>query len=173
MLLVSLSFLSRYAWLVTLCFEQKHEKYQNFYLKIFSFLVVTFSIYLITFVFVMCSLCAEVFGGVFIYKFVPNHVFFFVPREGCVSWFWNFLGVFTYMFTCQIGCTSRPTPSVTFFFYWPFQGGPSIAALLSLCVGCLPFVFLFLLILIYTVMMVRYSYLIYSNFLLYVSLDLY
>ena len=29
-----------------LCFEQKFEKYQNFYLKIFLFLVVQFSIYL-------------------------------------------------------------------------------------------------------------------------------
>ena len=29
-----------------LCFEKKYEKYQNFYLKSFSFLVVKFSIYL-------------------------------------------------------------------------------------------------------------------------------
>ena len=29
-----------------LCFEQKYENYQNFYLKTFSFLVVKFSIYL-------------------------------------------------------------------------------------------------------------------------------
>ena len=29
-----------------LCFEQKYEKYQNFYLKTFSYLVVKFSIYL-------------------------------------------------------------------------------------------------------------------------------
>ena len=29
-----------------LCFEQKYEKYQNFYLKIFILLVVKFSIYL-------------------------------------------------------------------------------------------------------------------------------
>ena len=29
-----------------LCFEQKYEKYQNFFLKIFFFLVVKFSIYL-------------------------------------------------------------------------------------------------------------------------------
>ena len=36
-----------------LCFEQKYEKYQNFYLKIFIFLVVKFSIYLDRRVFVM------------------------------------------------------------------------------------------------------------------------
>ena len=29
-----------------LCFEQKYKKYQNFYLKTFSFFVVKFSIYL-------------------------------------------------------------------------------------------------------------------------------
>ena len=29
-----------------LCFEQKYEKYQNFYLENFQFLVVKFSIYL-------------------------------------------------------------------------------------------------------------------------------
>ena len=34
-------------------FEQKYEKYQNFYLKIFIFLVVKFSIYLNRCVFVM------------------------------------------------------------------------------------------------------------------------
>ena len=37
----------------SLCFEQKYEKYQNFYLKTFSFLVVKFSIYLNRRVFVM------------------------------------------------------------------------------------------------------------------------
>ena len=36
-----------------LCFEQKYEQYQNFYLKTFSFLVVKFSIYLNRRVFVM------------------------------------------------------------------------------------------------------------------------
>ena len=36
-----------------LCFEQKYEKYQNFYLKILQFLVVKFSIYLNRCVFVM------------------------------------------------------------------------------------------------------------------------
>ena len=36
-----------------LCFEQKYEKYENFYLKIFIFLVVKFSIYLNRRVFVM------------------------------------------------------------------------------------------------------------------------
>ena len=36
-----------------LCFEQKCEKYQNFYLKIFNFLVVKFSVYLNRRVFVM------------------------------------------------------------------------------------------------------------------------
>ena len=36
-----------------LCFEQKYEKYQNFYLKIFIFLVVKFSVYLNRHVFVM------------------------------------------------------------------------------------------------------------------------
>ena len=30
-----------------LCFEQKYEKYQNFYLKILQFLVVKFSIYFV------------------------------------------------------------------------------------------------------------------------------
>ena len=39
-----------------LCFEQKYEKYQNFYLKIFIFLVVKFSIYLNRYVFVMIYL---------------------------------------------------------------------------------------------------------------------
>ena len=38
-----------------LCFEQKYEKYQNFYLKTFSFLVVKFSIYLNRRVFVMSN----------------------------------------------------------------------------------------------------------------------
>ena len=36
-----------------LCFEQKYEKYQNFYLKTFSVLKVKFSIYLNRRVFVM------------------------------------------------------------------------------------------------------------------------
>ena len=36
-----------------LCFEQKYEKYQRFYLKIFNFLEVKFSIYLNRHVFVM------------------------------------------------------------------------------------------------------------------------
>ena len=36
-----------------LCFEQKYEKYQNFYLKIFIFLVVKFILYLNRHVFVM------------------------------------------------------------------------------------------------------------------------
>ena len=36
-----------------LCFEQKYEKDQNFYLKIFSFSVVKFSVYLNRRVFVM------------------------------------------------------------------------------------------------------------------------
>ena len=36
-----------------LCFKQKYEKYQNFYLKSFIFLVVKFSIYLNRRVFVM------------------------------------------------------------------------------------------------------------------------
>ena len=40
-----------------LCFEQKYEKYQNFYLKIFIFLVVKFSIYLNRRVFVMFRQC--------------------------------------------------------------------------------------------------------------------
>ena len=39
-----------------LCFEQKYEKYQNFYLKMFSFLEVKFSIYLNRRVFVMLLL---------------------------------------------------------------------------------------------------------------------
>ena len=38
------------------CFEQKYEKYQNFYLKIFIFLVVKFSIHLNRRVFVMSIL---------------------------------------------------------------------------------------------------------------------
>ena len=42
-----------------LCFEQKYEKYQNFYLKIFIFLVVKFSIYLNRCVFVI-SICMPV-----------------------------------------------------------------------------------------------------------------
>ena len=36
-----------------LCFEQKYKKYQDFYLKIFIFLVVKFSVYLNRHVFVM------------------------------------------------------------------------------------------------------------------------
>ena len=38
-----------------LCFEQKYEKYQNFYLKTFSFLVVKFSIYLNRRIFILLS----------------------------------------------------------------------------------------------------------------------
>ena len=38
-----------------LCFEQKYEKYQIFYLKTFNFLVVKFSIYLNRLVFIMVS----------------------------------------------------------------------------------------------------------------------
>ena len=38
-----------------LCFEQKYEKYQNFYLKNFHFLDVKFSIYLNRRVFIMIS----------------------------------------------------------------------------------------------------------------------
>ena len=40
-----------------LCFEQKYEKYQIFYLKFFIFLVVKFSIYLNRRVFVMVPTC--------------------------------------------------------------------------------------------------------------------
>ena len=36
-----------------LCFEQKYEKYQNFYLNFFHFLVVKFSVYLNRLVFIM------------------------------------------------------------------------------------------------------------------------
>ena len=36
-----------------LCFEQKYEKYQNFYLKMFHFSVVKFSVYLYRLVLVM------------------------------------------------------------------------------------------------------------------------
>ena len=36
-----------------LCLEQKYENYQNFYLKMFIFLVVKFSIYLNRRVFIM------------------------------------------------------------------------------------------------------------------------
>ena len=36
-----------------LCFEQKYEKYQNFYLKNFHFSVVKFSVYLYRLVFEM------------------------------------------------------------------------------------------------------------------------
>ena len=39
-----------------LCFEEKYEKYQSFYLKIFSFLEVKFSRYLNRRVFVMVCL---------------------------------------------------------------------------------------------------------------------
>ena len=39
-----------------LCFEQKSEKYQNFYLKFFVFLVVKFPVYLNRLVLVMHSL---------------------------------------------------------------------------------------------------------------------
>ena len=39
-----------------ICFEQKCEKYQNFYLKIFIFLVLKFSVYLNRHVFVMITL---------------------------------------------------------------------------------------------------------------------
>ena len=50
-----------------LCFEQKHEKYQNFYRKTFSFLVVEISIYLNRHVFVMAQLVGHLtckYGGV-------------------------------------------------------------------------------------------------------------
>ena len=39
--------------------EQKYEKYQNFYLKIFIFLVVNFSVYLNRLVFIMMALLGE------------------------------------------------------------------------------------------------------------------
>ena len=45
-----------------LCFEQKYEKCQNFYLKIFLFLVVKFSKYLNRDVFVMCSAGSSLCG---------------------------------------------------------------------------------------------------------------
>ena len=38
-----------------LCFEQEYEKYQNYYLKIFNFLVVKFSVHLNRPVFVMIT----------------------------------------------------------------------------------------------------------------------
>ena len=40
-----------------LYFEQKYEKYQNFYLKLFTSLVVKFSVYLNRNVFVMSTVC--------------------------------------------------------------------------------------------------------------------
>ena len=44
-----------------LCFEQKYEKYQNFFIRKFPFLVVNFSVYLNRRVFVMCE---NVFGHI-------------------------------------------------------------------------------------------------------------
>ena len=44
-----------------LCFEQKYEKYQNFYLKTFSVLVVKFSIYLNRLIFVMINFLSDEF----------------------------------------------------------------------------------------------------------------
>ena len=38
-----------------LCFEQKYEKYQNYFSENFQFLVVTFSVYLNRHVFIMLS----------------------------------------------------------------------------------------------------------------------
>ena len=46
-----------------LCFEQKYEKYQNFYLKIFIFLVAKFSIYLNWRVFVMGMAVSKITTG--------------------------------------------------------------------------------------------------------------
>ena len=64
-----------------LCFEQKYEKYQTFFLKFSFFLVVKFSIYLNRHVFVMKRIisilqvaCSETLTFVFPYLviFLPN-----------------------------------------------------------------------------------------------------
>ena len=53
-----------------LCFEQKCEKYQNLYLKSFSFLVVKFSIYLNRCVFVMDIMILKLKDNVTTYRYV-------------------------------------------------------------------------------------------------------
>ena len=71
----------------SLCFEQKYEKYQGFYLKIFEFLEVKSSIYLYRLVFVM----ARLFGINSTVRTSPiiYHIYFYTPphNRGGVLWF--------------------------------------------------------------------------------------
>ena len=62
------------------------KKYQNFLSENFHFLVVKFSVYLNRHVFVM---------GVLICS--SSHLPL-VLREGCASWLWHFMGLYTYIF---------------------------------------------------------------------------
>ena len=61
-----------------LCFEQKYEKYHNFYLKNFHFLVVKFSVYL------------------------NRRVFVMIPRMHKVS-YWHLLSINTF-YSVQLFC---------------------------------------------------------------------
>ena len=59
-----------------LCFEQKYEKYHNFYLEIFPFLVVKFLIYLNRRVFVMINYFVKQIHKIYNFgKNVCNKVF--------------------------------------------------------------------------------------------------
>ena len=62
-----------------LCFEQKYEKYQNFYLKIFSFLEVKFSTYLNRCVFIMIN--KKYYKGAL--KHCVSQPIIFISVEGC------------------------------------------------------------------------------------------
>ena len=70
-------------------------KYQIFLSENFHFLVVKFSVYLNRHAFVMvCGVCGVLICSSF---FLPV-----VPGEGCASWFWYFLGIFTSTCICFI-----------------------------------------------------------------------
>ena len=44
--------------------------------------------------------CFCVFGFIcgVVLSLLVSHLSFFVPREGCASWLWHFLGIFTYKY---------------------------------------------------------------------------
>ena len=45
------------------------------------------------------------------------HLSFLVPREGCASWLWHFLGIFTYIFLCTIFETINTSKRSKNWFY--------------------------------------------------------
>ena len=66
------------------CFKQKFEKHQNFYLKIFIFLAVKFSVHLNRLVFVMLCVSAFICGVSFIIIY-SSSLLLCVPRDDCAS----------------------------------------------------------------------------------------